>query len=107
MRGLEVTSEKVDGFSVVRHMDDNGVLSLQAPDLNFFPLVTEDRRFGDGGARQVFKNIQVRDQADALFEPPAGAAIVWQSELRGLVRLKHGEDPKNLNLPERVKKRLP
>jgi hypothetical protein len=78
--GLEASTLKILGFTVYRLESTGGVVRYQAPDLNFFALVTE---FQD--TRQECSDVVIRDQPAAVFMPPPGVVVEPQSQYRGIV----------------------
>ena len=78
--GLEESVEVIQGFSVYRATTSGGVVRMQAPALNFYPLRIEFE-----GTRQDCLNVVIREQPRELFEPPAGASVTPHDELRGII----------------------
>ena len=74
-------TELVQGYTVYRTVNAEGVVSLMAPDLNFFTL----KRQGTNGATETYYNIRIGDPDPALFEPPVGAVVTALSEPGGII----------------------
>ena len=83
MKGLERHSEAVSSFLVYKHTDRGGVVSMKAPDLNFFALRTSFKE-----TTQEFYDVQLGEQPDDLFEPPVGAEVEQRTEFRGIISRK-------------------
>jgi hypothetical protein len=81
MLGLERHAEAISGFLVYKYTDAGGVVSFQAPDLNFFKLRTSYQE-----TTQEFYDIQPGEQPDHLFEPPQGADVEEKPEVRGIIQ---------------------
>ena len=65
-------ADRVAGLRVVRWDTGIGVMTLRAPELDYFPLV-EEHPYPPLRIRYV--SVTRADQPDALFEPPAGSRI--------------------------------
>lgn len=74
MKGLSLQTESVQGFDTYRYVDPTGGVELQAPALNFFPLLYE--RAHTLERRQYF-NIKLGEQPREIFQPPPGAEIEY------------------------------
>jgi hypothetical protein len=80
MRGMEESSEMVSGYRVYKYTDRGGIVSLQAPDLNFFALRTSAQ-----GTVQEFYDVQLGEQPADVFSPPLGAKIEERTEVKGII----------------------
>ena len=67
-----VPAKPIDGMNVVRFVNPQGIVQFQAPTLNYFALRTERLN----GGREVFSNINIREQPADLFLPPPTAAVI-------------------------------
>jgi hypothetical protein len=73
-------ADRVAGLRVVRWDSGIGVMTLRAPELDYFPLVEEHPY---PPLRIRFVSVTRGDQPDALFEPPVGSRVddvPWQYE---------------------------
>jgi hypothetical protein len=73
-------ADRVAGLRVVRWDTGIGVMTLRAPELDYFALVEEHPY---PPLRIRFVSVTRADQPDALFEPPAGSRIdevPWEYE---------------------------
>ena len=91
MKGLEPHGEPVSGFLVYKFTDRGGVVSYKAPDLNFFGL-----RMVANKTVQDFYDVQIGEQSDDLFEPPAGVTVEVGTELSGIISRKKAQALKQL-----------
>jgi hypothetical protein len=66
-RGLAKTENTVEGFGLYQYIDAKGLVSLQAPALNFLPVV-EDL---PDGSHVTLTQIRRGEQPPSLFELPA------------------------------------
>jgi hypothetical protein len=84
-------AKPIDGMNVVRFVNPQGVVQFQAPKLNYFALRTER----PGGGREVFSNINIREQPADLFLPPPTAAVTHRRDAwQGPIWYPAGETPK-------------
>jgi hypothetical protein len=65
-------AERVAGFRVVRWDTAWGVLTLRAPELDYYPLL-EEHPYPPLRIRYV--SVTRKDPADSLFEPPPGSQV--------------------------------
>jgi hypothetical protein len=66
--GYTKVDELHDGLVVYERRDASGIVALDAPALNLFPVV---KHWPEGG-KFVFTNIQRRHQDSVIFKPPSG-----------------------------------
>jgi hypothetical protein len=59
------------GYLVYRYVSASGNISYLAPDLNFYPLVSESR----AGLREEVVSLQRGDPAKELFLPPPDVPV--------------------------------
>lgn len=78
--GLAAWPEKIQGFEVYRMTQQSGLVRFQAPALNFFSLSTSFN-----GAYDEFYDINIREQPEELFFPPAGVPVEERQELGGII----------------------
>jgi hypothetical protein len=107
MKGLSQQSEVLNGLLVYRYQDPQGVESLIAPDINFFPV-----RISFNGTLQELFDLQTGEQSRDLFEVPPGAAVEERTEFAGIVSFprsakgKEEQDP-TVWIPSRDKQKKP
>jgi hypothetical protein len=64
--------DPIEGLEVYKHIDPQGLVTYEAQQLNFMPIITLDVR---NGVQRVLSNIAVEEQSDVMFRPPAGAPV--------------------------------
>ncbi len=83
-------AKPIEGWTVVRFVNPQGIVQFQAPTLNYFALRTER----PNGGREVFSNITIREQPADLFLPPPTAAVTTRNDAwRGPIWYPAGETP--------------
>jgi len=89
MNGLSPNAGDIEGLPLYRYVPGgSGMIHLQSPDLNFFPLVSQDV---NTGARMVYFDIHRRSQPEALFMPPPDATVVHVNTPMGIVEIGPGQ----------------
>lgn len=69
------------GLTAYRILNGAGTLSLEVPDLSFFPILTVTLE----GRREAYSNVEISDQPEHLFLPPAGAQVIVTDQVGGIV----------------------
>jgi hypothetical protein len=72
VHGLIPETESFQGFTVYRNQQVDGSMKLMAPDLDFFPLLTQNR----SGYRREISNVELLEPDASFFVPPPGVKIV-------------------------------
>jgi hypothetical protein len=90
---LKPHPERIGGLTVYKMSSPGGEISLQAPELNFFTLVTEL----ENGQRREFHNIRRVEPPAELFLPPPGVEVRAKSKPLG-IRMR-GKDSQQGDTP--------
>jgi hypothetical protein len=71
------------GFEVYQYVSRGGAKSYLAPDLNFYPLLSES----PGGRREEVIKIDRAQPANDLFEPPPGVPVRTATDTQDLLKV--------------------
>jgi hypothetical protein len=81
------------GLTAYLYTNLSGTLTLEIPELNFFPVIKESL----DGRREAYANIEIGEQNEDLFAPPPGVTVATTDKLGGIHVQSPGEAAEHMH----------